>query len=401
MCQQFFHAVRTYGASLYQALQVSFASDATLASFVAWCRRCACTPHMLLLQVGQAAGSALPRCWGSLRRCVQLRLCGCATVSAPAAATACLCLLPTASQRCLPRAHWCVQQAGTADEDEGGPPTWANVMQATGQLLPSLTHLVIKWDGRASTGAQRASGYQTAQAVHLPPALRSERLALGAPAPSCAPLRAGRAAGPWLRQGSCLQELGLYCLELEITDSLSCLTKASRAMAARRSSGWAGPQGQRLHRAPSRAAACVPGAAAPACAPTCAPPGPWLQLRDLSVESSDAPLRVAPSLSLPPSLTKLFAVESRLDEVPGTPPWRPAACCLLPLAGAVAAVVPRPAAPQRVKRTLLLPLAPPTPRPAARAAEALRQAPLEALYLSRNPLAADSLTRLAPLSSCL
>lgn len=41
------------------------------------------------------------------------------------------------------------------------------------------------------------------------------------------------------------------------------------------------------------------------------------QLRDLGLESTDRPLELAPCASLPPSLTKLFAVESRLAQVPG------------------------------------------------------------------------------------
>ena len=44
-----------------------------------------------------------------------------------------------------------------------------------------------------------------------------------------------------------------------------------------------------------------------------------LQLRDLSLESTDRPLVLAPGAALPPSLTKLFAVESRLAQVPGAP----------------------------------------------------------------------------------
>jgi hypothetical protein len=42
-----------------------------------------------------------------------------------------------------------------------------------------------------------------------------------------------------------------------------------------------------------------------------------MQLRDLSLESTDRPLELAPGAALPPSLTKLFAVESRLAQVPG------------------------------------------------------------------------------------
>lgn len=42
-----------------------------------------------------------------------------------------------------------------------------------------------------------------------------------------------------------------------------------------------------------------------------------LQLRDLGLESTDRPLELAAGASLPPSLTKLFAVESRLAQVPG------------------------------------------------------------------------------------
>lgn len=52
-----------------------------------------------------------------------------------------------------------------------------------------------------------------------------------------------------------------------------------------------------------------------------------MQLKDLSVESSGAPLALQSPASLPPSLTKLFAVESNLTEVPGAWAEGLPACC--------------------------------------------------------------------------
>lgn len=101
-------------------------------------------------------------------------------------------------------------------------------------------------------------------------------------------------AGGWLRGASQLQELGLYCGSLELLDGVGSLTT----------------------------------------------------LTDLSLEGSDGPVVLQSAAALPPSVTKLLAVDSHMAEVP----------------------------------------------------EALsRVTALQSLYLSRNPLAPTSLSRLAGL----
>ncbi|EFN50759.1 hypothetical protein CHLNCDRAFT_142485 [Chlorella variabilis] len=101
-------------------------------------------------------------------------------------------------------------------------------------------------------------------------------------------------AGVWLLEAVHLQELALFCGQLTLTDALGSLA----------------------------------------------------ELKELSAESSDGPLTVQSAATLPPSLTKLYAVECRLAELPE------AVSCL--------------------------------PH-------------LESAYLSRNPLLPSSLTRLAGL----
>lgn len=129
------------------------------------------------------------------------------------------------------------------------------------------------------------------------------------------------------------------------------------------------------------------------------------------MESTDRPLELAPGAALPPSLTKLFAVDSRLAEVPGescrmlhtrlqggaaapldalpavlAPSWQ----ALLPCGPRLALVLCPASAPGLCLLTAV--------RAFALHAEALsRLVKLESAYLSRNPLAPASLSRLAPL----
>ena len=53
---------------------------------------------------------------------------------------------------------------------------------------------------------------------------------------------------------------------------------------------------------------------------------PALQLRELNLESSEGPLVLESAASLPPTLSKIFAVESHMAEVPGgrAASWQPA-----------------------------------------------------------------------------
>ena len=53
------------------------------------------------------------------------------------------------------------------------------------------------------------------------------------------------------------------------------------------------------------------------CLPDCLPHSLSLQLLELNLESSEGPLNFESATCLPPSLSKIFAVESHMAEVPG------------------------------------------------------------------------------------
>ena len=126
VCQQLFHATRSQGARLWERLPISFSSAATLRSFEAWRGRCACAPHTLILQ----------------------------------------------------HVDW---QQGVGEEEAA----WADVVAAARQVLPTLRHLMIRFDGEG-------------------------------------------AATEWLREAVHLQDLGLYCCSLSLGNALGSLPQVRR-----------------------------------------------------------------------------------------------------------------------------------------------------------------------------
>lgn len=238
--------------------------------------------------------------------------------------------------------------------------------------------------------------------------------------------------GVWLLEAVHLQELALFCGQLTLTDALGSLAEVSAAPCP--------PPG--LLRAPlgglpgmQPCPAHCTGAAAAGLSPAqrlCSliDPTRRLQLKELSAESSDGPLTVQSAATLPPSLTKLYAVECRLAELPGqllTWPltWRPAtpratrrsqpqgnaptAVAAVTSAGNLTVAcwaVPGPchlpllhllSTPGWLLSTSATKAPTRSPRCTC-CAEAVSCLPhLESAYLSRNPLLPSSLTRLAGL----
>ena len=122
VCKQLYQATRSsQGARLWARLPISFSSAATLSSFAAWRGRCACAPHTLILQ----------------------------------------------------HVDW---QQGMGDAEA----TWADVVAAARQVLPTLQHLMIRFDGEG-------------------------------------------VASDWLGEAVQLQDLGLYCSTLSLGNALGLL----------------------------------------------------------------------------------------------------------------------------------------------------------------------------------
>jgi hypothetical protein len=125
-----------------------------------------------------------------------------------------------------------------------------------------------------------------------------------------------------------LQDLALYCNRLTISESMSTLSKVTHlpgfvhqelhtcsgmphSLTATMLCFWevfAGNLNNQHWSLPSFAPALIPASS---------PPALLTQLQELSLESPDAQLVIAPHASLPPNLTRLFAVDCFLTDVPG------------------------------------------------------------------------------------
>ena len=217
VCKQLYQATRSQGARLWERLPVSFSSAGTLGSFAAWRGRCACAPHTLILQ----------------------------------------------------HVDW---QQGMGEEEA----TWGDVVAAARQVLPTLHHLMIRFDGDG-------------------------------------------VAAEWLREAVQLQDLGLYCSTLSLGNALGSLPQVRRWL-GRPGCQPEGPQrrppGRPTAHTHARLAVHTHRAACLACA-AFLPDWPAVQLLELNLESSEGPLNLESAASLPPSLSKIFAVESHMAEVPG------------------------------------------------------------------------------------
>ena len=143
--KQLFHATRSHGTCLFQELPLTFSDAAPLRSFARWLRRTQCAPRMLILQVWPRSAAVLGR---PLQRAWRVASCDCH----------CRNLRRNAGQRAaaaagrpplVPPAR--PQQGG--DADGGEPATWDEVTAVVQPVLPSLTHLLIRYDGQGATGA--------------------------------------------------------------------------------------------------------------------------------------------------------------------------------------------------------------------------------------------------------
>lgn len=56
VCKQLYQATRVHGGRLWSNIVIPFSSAGTLHSWAAFCRRCACSPLVLMLQVGIHGG---------------------------------------------------------------------------------------------------------------------------------------------------------------------------------------------------------------------------------------------------------------------------------------------------------------------------------------------------------
>jgi hypothetical protein len=152
VCKQLYQATRSQGARLWERLPVSFSRAGTLGSFAAWRGRCACAPHTLILQ----------------------------------------------------HVEW---QQGMGEAEA----TWGDVVAAARQVLPTLRHLMIRFDGDG-------------------------------------------VAAEWLREAVQLQDLGLYCSTLSLGNALGSLPQVRRWLgkaASLKARRGAHPAGRQLTRMPA------------------------------------------------------------------------------------------------------------------------------------------------------
>lgn len=186
VCKRLYHATRIEGATLWRALPVTFYGRETLLSFQSWRERCICSPAILMLQQREPSHDG---------------------------------------------------------EDATEPARWEDVVQAYRCVAPTLTSLMLRFDGCITAGA-----IATAVLPWLPPAAASPSLLPAAHQQSCQHARcrggmSGRAgapfrahtpvfwcplpalAGEWLREAEQLQDLALYGHRVVLTDALGMMAQ--------------------------------------------------------------------------------------------------------------------------------------------------------------------------------